>query len=63
MTIHPYPFDLPAVSGLTEEQMDGQECVYCNSRSAAGMKPVGRLFGTLVFAHPDCAEPHRWEDE
>jgi len=62
MTFLLYPFTLPPVVGLNIAQMDGRECVYCPGDTEGRMRPVGRLRGTLVFAHVECANQHRLED-
>lgn len=54
-----YPFNIPPVAELNMAQMDGLECVYCPGRSDGAMRPVGRLFGGMLFAHKDCAEANR----
>jgi hypothetical protein len=67
VTIHLYPFNLPPVAEMNTAQLDGQECVYCPGDGEGRMKPVGRVRSgpnrPLLFAHIECAEAHRWEDE
>jgi hypothetical protein len=58
-----YPFSLPPVAELNTAQMDGRECVYCPGESDGAMRPVGRLFGGQLFAHTECAEENRIEEE
>lgn len=62
MTIHLYPFNLPPVAEMNTAQLDGRECAFCPGDSVGKMKPVGRIFGGLIFAHVECAEANRWEN-
>ena len=61
-----YPYSLPAFAEISILQWDGQECVYCPSgtvnASEGAMRPVGRIQGSQVFAHIECAEAHRIEE-
>ncbi|MGW2515039.1 hypothetical protein ACWC0A_37860 [Streptomyces scopuliridis] len=56
-----YPFHLPPADTLSNLQLDGVDCVYCDFVHDEPMKPVGRIRGCLLFAHVGCAEENRIE--
>ena len=66
MKLHLYRYNLPAFANISNVQWSGNECVYCPSGTVGASegvtKAVGRIHGHLVFAHPECAEAHKWED-
>jgi hypothetical protein len=66
MSIHLYPYDLPAFADVSVLQWNGQECVYCPSghvcASRGVMIPVGFIHGSQIFAHGECAAEHQWEE-
>lgn len=66
MSIHLYRYDLPAFADISNLQWSGKECIYCPSGTVDASKDVtkvvGRIHGHCVFAHPECAESHKWED-
>ncbi len=56
-----YPFSLPPFGELTNDQVAGTHCAYCDRPGPT--KPVGSVCGVPLRAHTDCAEQNRLPDD
>jgi hypothetical protein len=55
-----YPYELPPAADLTDDQVAGFNCAYCDEPGA--VVPIGSVRGVPLRADSACAEANRLPD-